>query len=772
MAEDDFQGALDALAGYEATASKLSRKDAAWQRFVLTHGAGALNRDLAHVLERTVEEIELAKRSLPVGGNRRGDAQRFERLFEVWRGRPPSDDEWPAPTFYPRRGSYEWQPPEVALLATLVGQMGAQEIADALSVRLQKVTGDSAANRDRMAVQNQISRMGLMASDVLGGITVAKAAAEVGSSTLVRQAIRNGQLKARRVGRQLVIPHKAWNDWKAKTKAPPADYVQLSTLKGPLGIASDKLSEFARMGYVPDALQVKPYGTKSMRTTQFGSWYVPQPVAERLLADRKAGRPMPWHGKPILDNLKVTYRLWQSRVHPKECDTCSQIWGADGAPRDFEDYIARYPMRDHGAKRHLTMVWSPGLSVAETAAKAGRSDQHVRTAIANGMLAARMVGRLLRVTRTDAARWIARKCPTGDNEKSWLSIDAAAKQYLFTPEELEGLCERGVLNGKVGTDGAMRGIRYVSRHQCAQLREERGFTVEQAAARARVTVPQLQALLKGVNWRGAEGIPLTTLQAVIKRIQSQQGLSVNVAAQALGTTAEWINVRIADGTITVKRNKWDDRIYISHPMLERLRKAQIQPTPRRRLSADWVRLSEAATLAGVSTTTLIRWGESGDVRRSLEASGWHYQQDDVRARARGYWQTVRFKRARAPAWLRAEQQCTGQPAVRDSHPDATVMAGITEASEPLANPWAHLDRVALGPLIELRQEVRKRAGMPRESARRVGAVLAEQFGRLKDMDLINFRDLDPASHEELNNLATAFVGVPISTYSMRAIRTI
>jgi len=637
----------------DAPDDKLAR-----ERFVATHGIGALNLDLATVLGRSVDEIEATKKALAGTGNGRNGAREtakgFEELFQLWHGRPPLDGEWRAPTLYARRQSYEWLPPEVALLATLVGQFGIEEIAQVLTTRLQTITGDSTASRNRMAVQNQISRMGLASSDLLGGISVSEAGREVGSYTLVHQAVRRGQLKTRQVGRLLLIPHAAWNAWKARIQAPPEGHVQLSTLKGPLGLASDKLSEYARMGYVPNAVQVKPYGMKNLHTTQFGSWYVPKEIADQLLADRRAGRAMPWHGKPLLDNLKATFRLWQERQHPKGCTTCAQIWGEAGSPRGFEDYIARYPALAHGAKRHLTMVWNPGLTIAEVARQAHRTDQYVRRAIANGMLATKRMGRTTYVTRTDVARWIARKCPTGDAEKSWVSIETATKQYLFTPAELNDFCDRGVLKSKVGADGAMRGIRYVSRHQCALLRENLGFTEEQAAARARVTVPQLRALLEGVNWRGAQGIPLATLQAVIKRIQSREGITVEEAAEAMGATAEWVNDCIADGTITVKRNKWDERLYLTPPMLEKLRAVQFEPTRRGRLSPDWGRLSESAGLAGVSTTTLIQWGKAGEIRRRHEATGWHYHLDDVRARARSYWETVRFKRARAPAWLRAE----------------------------------------------------------------------------------------------------------------------
>ncbi|WP_157103492.1 hypothetical protein [Variovorax sp. WDL1] len=744
----------------------------AWQRFVLSHGLGSLNRDLAAVLGRTIPEIESLKQSLGSHGGRaaRRGRKGFEELFGLWHGRPPQDAEWRLPQLYARRQSYEWLPPELALLATLVGQMGPTEIARVLTTRLQALTGDARATRDRMSVQNQVARMGLTMSDVLGGITVAAAGREVGSYTLVHQAIRNHLLKARRVGRQWVIPHKTWAEWKAKISAPPEGYVQLSTLKAPLGIASDKLSEFARMGYVPGGIQVKPFGTKGVHTSQFGSWYVPKETAERLLADRRAGNPMPWHGKPLLDNLKVTYRLWQERQHPKGCATCAQIWGDAGLPRNFEDYIARYPALDHGAKRHLTMVWNPGLTIAETARHAGRTEQAVRRAIASGMLAATRLGGTQHVTRTDATRWIARKCPTGEGEKSWVSIETAMKQYLFTRAELDGFVKRGALKAKVGTAGDMRGKHYVSRHQCAQLREKTGFTEDQAAARAKVTVPELRSLLNGVNWRGAEGIPLATLQAVIKRTRSRRGLTVEQAADALGATAAWVTERVADGTITVKRNKWDDRLYLTEPMLQRLRTVQFQPVKRVRSAHEWRRLSEAAGLAGVSTTTLSRWGEAGDVRRMLEPSGWHYHLADVRARARLYWKTVRYKRARPPAWLCAEQEPTGLAGTASGAPVASSSAALKCGSaEPCSAPatafaealcaWIAATKIFLNPLKALRAQRLALDGVPREEPSALRSALAKKYARLVDLDLVSLDDLDVEDRFEAIRQALDFIGV-------------
>ncbi|WP_454909825.1 hypothetical protein [Variovorax gossypii] len=760
MAKDE--NVTDAGSGSARAASE----DLAWKRFVLVDGGGARNTELAHILHRTVAEIEVVKRSHS-GGKRGWRGRDFDALFEKWNGRPPRDEEWPIPFFYEKRGSYEWQAPEVAVLATLVGQLSVTDIAEALTVRLQTITGDARAKRGRMAVQNQIARMGLMSSDLLGGIAVPDAAREVGSYQLVHQAIRNRELEARKIGARLMIGHKAWAAWKAKIQAPPEDFVQLSTLKGPLGISSDKLPEFARMGYVPNAIQCKPFGTKGMNTTQFGSWYVPKAVADQLLADRREGRPMPWHGKPLLDNLKVTFRLWQEREHPKDCATCAQIWGKAGAPADFDEYIQRYPALAHGAKRHLTMVWHPGVTVGELVQRSLRSEYHVRRSIDNGVLAAQLVDGVLRITRTDAARWIARRCPTGDAEKSWLSFESAEKQYLLSEADLVDLCDRGVFKLKIGTKG-----RYVLRQQCAQYRERVGFSEEEAAMRAKVSVPQMRELLQGVDWRGAKGIPLVTVQAVIKRLQSQAGKTFEQASEELGATVQWIEERVADGTVTVKRNKWDDRLYLTNPMVARLREAFGKPVPRGRLDANWIRLADAGHMAGVSTTTLARWGEAGEIRRSQELNGMHYHQDDVRARARLYWKTSRYRRAKLPAWLVAELQ--GAPvASAPQSATQTRQRAAAEARSSDAAPiveddvtplvdlligWLATPKFYLNTLRALRARFRRGQGEPSESEARVRKLLAERFVRMSDYDLVAFDDIDAATRGELVKQALAFVG--------------
>ncbi len=632
--------------------TRQSTLTADWESFILSHGWRAAASDLAKVLGRTEKEILKVRHSGAV--TRTAKALGFAELFALWHGRQPREDEWPAPKKH-RDGGYEWLAPEVALLATLVGTLGVKEITQVLNQRLAKITGDRKAKRTQTSVQVRINLIGLQSSDVVGGITTKQAAEEIGSFAIINQNIDKKQLRVVRVGRRWVIPHAEWAAWKAKRVFPPKGYVQLSSIREDLAIRSDKLSEFARMGYVPTAIRCNPYGVRGP-STQFGTWYIAPEVAKKLLADRRAGRPMPWHGKPMQDNLKATFRLWQKRMHPVGCATCAQIWGKEGAPKTFESYQDRYPPLAHGAKRHLTMTWTPGMTIKEVAEFSGQKESRVRVAINNGMLASTKHGRTMYVTRTDATRWKARKCPAGDGESSWISMDTAASQYFFSKAELKRFIAAGQLNSKIGTNGAQRGIQYVSRHQCGQLREKIGFTEEQAAARVGVTVERLRILLAGVNWRSADKIPLATVQAAIKRLQSREGYTLEEAAEKLGMPLQWVIERKNDGTIRVSQARWDRRrIYITEPMMQRLIKAKKEPR-KASLGDEWLFLSEASAEAGVCSTTLIKWAEEGLVPRRKHNERWRYHREAIRAQARKYWKTIRFHRATPPAWMQAESE--------------------------------------------------------------------------------------------------------------------
>lgn len=629
-----------------------------WERFVIEHGYRARASELASILGRTRDEIVRARLTRPCRTD--SAAKQFEELFSLWHGRAPVEAEWPAPEKAGGDG-YAWQSPEVALVASLVGRMAVGEIAAVLTSRLQGLTGDLEAKRTETAVQVRINSIGLQSSDVVGGLTTTEAAEEVNSLAIVQNAIKKGVIKAHRVGRLWVIPYGEWETWKSGRVLPPEGHIQLSTIRERLGIASDKLSEFARMGHIPTAVRCTPLGG-SAGSTQFGTWYISQAQANKMLADRKAGLPMPWHGKPLADNLRVTYKRWTERRHPESCESCRKIWGEAGPPATFEEYEKRYSQLDHGAKRHLTMVWTPGLTVREVSESCGIPEARVTEAISNGALSASTHDGVVYVTRTAATRWKARKCPTGESEMSWMSVEVASKTYLFTVAEIKALIADGTLKSKTGEAGAQRGVVYVLRNQCAELRAKLGFTEEVAARRVGVTVERLRVLLEGVNWRKEEGIPLDTVRAVIKRLESREGYTLEECASEVGMPLKWVKDRVADGTVRVARAKWDRRrLYLTELMLKRLRDAALMPCKAEALdSSQWLRLREAAREAGVSAATLCKWVDEGCISRQIESTGWRYQKIDIRWRARQYWATNRRVRAKPPAWLAGEMKAQGR----------------------------------------------------------------------------------------------------------------
>jgi hypothetical protein len=501
------------------------------------------------------------------------------------------------------------------------------------------------------------NKIGLQTTDVVGGLTISEAARDIGSFALVNEIVSSGELPTWRVGRLHVIPRTAWEKWKSKRVFPPSGYIQLSTLREALGIRSDKLSEFARMKLIPTAMRCNPYGTKA-GGSKFGTWWISQEAADQLLADRRAGNTMPWHGK-FLDNFRRSYALWEQRRHPNSCMTCAAIWGAEGAPEDFASYTARYTSLAHGAKRHLTRPWSPGLTLEQVADQSGQAIEEVRRAIANGVLVSSQDEDVQYVSRTAATRWVARKCPTGEGDRSWMSVQSACETYMFSLHELRGHIDAGELKVRVGTAGAARGIEYVSRHQCGQLREKIGFTEAQAAKRLDISIERFRHLVAGVNWRHAEKIPLVTVQAALKRLESQHGHTIEEAAEALGKTPEWVNAQIEKGVACVRRTRWDhERVYFTEPMLQRLRDAADNAPEESKPSSDWLSLSDAALEAGVSTTTLNAWGRKDELTTRVFKGVRYYHQAAVRARARAYWQTLRRQRFTLPAWLADELATT------------------------------------------------------------------------------------------------------------------
>lgn len=628
-----------------------------WQRFVAEAGAGIPATYLAAIVGQPVAAVRKARTGTSGRRAHRSIAEAFAALFARWHGRPPLPEEWPMPR-RAGQGGYQWLPPEDELLASLVGRMGKPEMAEILTARLRRVTGDAAAARDEQCVQQRMNHIGLQTTDVVGGITVQQAGAEIGSVEIIRNAIRTGALDTHRIDRLIVIPHDAWTRWKSTRAIAPPGYVHLASLREPLGISSDsKLPEFAAAGYIPTAIRCNP-ARPGVHSGKFGTWYVAPDVARQLVADRHAGRPMPWHGKPLLGNLKHSHARWLARQHPATCATCNTIWGPAGAPTTFADYCHRYPSLAHGAKRHLTMPWKPGLTPAEVAQQTCRGYEHVMDAIRSGALRARKDGRRYRITQTDATRWAARKHPDGNGKGSWVSISTGMRWYDFRRAEIEAFIADGRVAVRIEA-----GKRLVMRQQLAELRQDIGYTEAQAAEKAGVTVSALRELLEGVHWRQEGLIPLITVQAVIKRLKSQQGHTIPEAAAKIGRTEAWVQERIKDGTIRVTRARWDRRrLYITTPMLNRLRQAaKARPASRAQLSSAWINLASAARLAGVCTATINNWRLAGEVRTTpaTKGIGARYARVSVMARARRYWQTCRFHRATPPEWLRAERGARG-----------------------------------------------------------------------------------------------------------------
>lgn len=622
-----------------------------WQSFVLTQGWRIPKHHLAQILGQPEDAIERVRKSGAMTRRGPGTIKRYAELFALWHGRAPTDSEYPAP----RRsgGAYEWFLPETTLLASLVGRLSTVEIADVLTARLRELTGVASAVRSKAAVQAQMDAIGMQTTDVVGGLTVQQAGAEIGSEAIVYQAINNRRLTPTRVGRLWVIPHQQWADWKASRVPVPEGFVRLASLRQQLGIRSDKLPEFAGLGYIPTAIRCNPMGAQG-HSTKFGTWYVDAKVARKLVADRHAGRPMPWHGKPNPSNLKSTWSVLQARRHPDHCETCRQIWGPVGAPTEFDDYVQRYPPLAHGAKRHLTMRWHPGWTIAEVARDCGVCVSHVRRAIASGTLAATEHDGVTHITRTDATRWKTRKCPTGDGRRSWITLKTAKADYGFSFTELHGFIAAGELQSKSGSP-ATRGAQVVCRQQLAQLRERLGFTEGEAVKRVGVSLAKFRELLDGVRWRAAPRIPLSTVQAVIKRLESQQGMTVPEAAKHLRRSEQWVTERIEDGTVRVTRARWDSRrLYLTTPMIERLR-AWRKPKVET-ITGHWLAVGEAAKLAGVSTSGIGVWHQEGTLKRRKTRAGYRYHWRSVQARARRYWVAPRNLRATPPAWFVAEQQ--------------------------------------------------------------------------------------------------------------------
>lgn len=284
------------------------------------------------------------------------------------------------------------------------------------------------------------------------------------------------------------------------------------------------------------------------------------------------------------------------------------IWGDKGPPGSFEDYAQRYPQLAHGAKRHLTFEWDPGLTVTEVASSVGCSQEHVLEAIENGMLEALVIGDVPHVTRTNMTRWKAAKAPAGDGSRSWITLQGASERYGFSLDALQAMVVSGELRQRRGDAGPGWGAVLVSRRQCWQLRDKLGYTVQQAAERLNVSVSLVEEHLSQAGWRrSGELLPYETVRLLSRRLARHR-----VVAQA--------------------KQECDQGL----------------------LSAK-----EAMAIAAVSKATFYRWADEGLVPRLAGPSGARYRDDDVRRQARVYWGGSRRKGQTPPAWLAQERPSKG-----------------------------------------------------------------------------------------------------------------
>lgn len=623
-----------------------------WQEFVMKYGSNASARHLAFLLGVKEHQVNYLRggqcdRHLP----RRGYAE----LFSLLHGRAPADHEWP-PLKRAHNG-YEWQGPELALLASLTGRMSSPAIAALLTKRLRKLTGDPKAERTLSAINAKRQVTGVLACDLVGGISVPDAGREIRSSAMVYQAIDKGVLMPRRVGHRLLIPRDQWDAWKRSRVFPPDGYIPLASIRLKVGIVSDKLSEHARAGLIPTAIRCNPYGTKR-HSTQFGTWYIAGDVARRLVADYRAGRPMPWHGAASASNLKATWKRFRQRQHPPSCTACAEIWGAGGAPHSFADYSARYPALDRAAKLHLTRPFGRGgLLVSEVARRANVARETVARAVAEGILKATSSGRPLRIAPASVDAWLAAGA-RGACPKTWISLATAKHWYAFSARQIRAHIAEGTLTSKTGTSGPQRGLTLVDKQECAELRARIGYTPSEAARRAGLSRAIALSVLRESGWKAGEPIDARQLKALTQLRAARRGASLEEAAEALRKPLAWVKQQVRAGLVRPHRDPLDRRaLRLSAPMMARLRQAarRRQHKARRgRPESAWVTTSAACTLAGVSQGTLVKWHTEGGVPRRGAPRGHRYHRRSVERKARRYWRSPRLSRAVPPAWIRQE----------------------------------------------------------------------------------------------------------------------
>lgn len=613
-----------------------------WREFILEHGFKARTDHLSAAVGQPVDAI---RRLRAKASCRRHKPLDFPALFHLWHGRAPRSDEWPPPALRSSQRSYEWLTPEITLLTDLVGRVSKQEIVRILTTRLRRVTGDQRARRSPDAVQAMANGLGLRIREVRSGLTVTEAARRVGSRAIINYEIYQGRLRTFRIGRLHVIPLATFEAWQEGRRTPPTGWVRLASVKAPLGIKYDKLAEYASLGYVPHAVKA-----------QDRCWYIPPSGARQLVRDARSGKPLPWHGKPLPSNLRQTWRKWRDRQH-RHCPSCRQIWGAQSAPRSFEEFCRRYPPLSHGAKHHLTYRQLPGLTTAEAGRLAGVPAHDVARAIRNGLLPGSQRGRRWIIKKADLTRWIARKRPAAINTQTTLSITTAIERYGLSRRRILSAIRSNRLKLVTIANGPARGEQYLLRHQVAEFAKSEGYTLAEATRRVGISPYRLKQLLHDLNWRSKKRVPFATVRVVKQRLTTPWAHSLDEAARVLHRPLRWIRTQIRKGVVRPSRSRADRRrLTLSEATIRKLAGIRNHRATRRVLHGEWWLLSQAAHYAGVSNSTLINWNHDGRVNTRPSPHGTLYSRRTIERQARRYWAQVRFKRAITPKWLETEPQ--------------------------------------------------------------------------------------------------------------------
>ncbi|RTL33276.1 MAG: hypothetical protein EKK53_28315 [Burkholderiales bacterium] len=268
----------------------------------------------------------------------------------------------------------------------------------------------------------------------------------------------------------------------ALLSCPPDGYVPLSDLARALGQRVDALSRLARISMVPDALRVeRREGTRSV------AWYLPGRTADGLIAQHQAGHPMPWQGKPLVDDLAGKYRLWCVRRHPSACLKCHRIWGHSEPPANFEAYVARYTRLSLGDKAHLTQLWAKPRPLSEAMEHLVRLSGHDRVveALENGALRTlERDGRAWMDSRV-IDEWSAAGYPQAlpSAQQVWALPSTAAASSSVDVGQVLWLIEHDEVQARMGSGPVSKGRLFVDLLEVGAVIARRGLS---ACAPARV----------------------------------------------------------------------------------------------------------------------------------------------------------------------------------------------------------------------------------------------------------------------------------------------